>query len=125
MADEREDYQWMGPAFKCVCGCDMFSIITSFDRDTRLPGFYLLDGMCCDCGALVKMPTPMDEAPEGGLMIDQPEPAIPVVIDMTCPQCVSAENTVIIEEHEAPFDPAAKCLNADCQPVLFYCVSEK
>ena len=123
--DKHPDYTWMGPAFKCVCGCDMFSIIASFDRDTRLPGFYLLEGMCAECNGIVKMPTPMDEAPEGGLMIDQPEPAIPVVIDMTCPQCVSDENTVIIEDHEAPWEPAAKCLNVDCQPILFHCVSEK
>ena len=123
--DGSPDYRWMGPAFQCVCGCDMFGIAATFDRETRQPGFYLLDGRCMQCGAFVTMPTPIDEAPEGGLMIDQPEPAIPVRIDMTCPQCMSDENTVIIEEHDAPWEPAAKCLNAQCQPVLFHAVSEK
>ncbi len=119
------DYRWMGPTFTCACGCDMFIIVTVFDRGTRLPGMYMTDGRCVQCNAFVKVPTEIDESPEGGLMIDQPEPAIPVKIDMTCPQCVSDENTVIIEEHEAPWEPAAKCLNAQCQPVLFHAVSEK
>ena len=119
------DYRWMGPTFTCACGCDMFIIVTVFDRGTRLPGMYMTDGRCVQCNAFVKVPTEIDESPEGGLMIDQPEPAIPVKIDMTCPQCVSDENTVIIEEHEAPWEPAAKCLNAQCQPVLFHAASEK
>ena len=43
----------------------MFTIAAKFDPDTRLPGFYLVDGMCVACGSLATMPTPIDEGSEG------------------------------------------------------------
>lgn len=48
------------PTFMCACGCEWFIMCTIFDADTRLPGFYLLDGLCAACGALVTLPTPAD-----------------------------------------------------------------
>jgi hypothetical protein len=38
----------------------MFLIAAVFDGDTQEPGMYLLDGVCCHCGALVTVPCPAD-----------------------------------------------------------------
>ena len=118
MDDNHPDYRWMGPAFKCLCGCNMFAIAATFDKETREPGFYLLDGRCVSCHALVLMPTPIDTAPEGGLMIDQPEPAIPVTVDLTCPQCESDENTIVVD------DEIGRCMGMGCTDDEFRITSE-
>lgn len=59
-AEPTGDYRGM-PTYTCACGSDMFLIAAVFDDDTRLPGFYLLDGKCAACGALATMPCPIDE----------------------------------------------------------------
>lgn len=41
--------------------CAVFVMITAFDEETRLPGWYALDGWCFECGTLVTLPTPIDE----------------------------------------------------------------
>ncbi len=55
-AEERADYRGM-PTYVCPCGYDMFLIATRFD-ETQLPAWYLLDGVCVSCGALVTVPCP-------------------------------------------------------------------
>lgn len=57
-ADERADYRGM-PTYVCPCGHDMFLIAAKFD-ETQLPAWYLLDGVCAYCGALVTVPCPAD-----------------------------------------------------------------
>lgn len=53
---------WRGtPTMVCPCGNDMLAIVARFDRYTRLPAFYLLDGACACCGALLTLPTPIDD----------------------------------------------------------------
>jgi hypothetical protein len=56
------DYRGI-PTSRCPCGYNMFIVCTTFDEDTRLPGFYLLDGRCACCGAWVTLPTEIDEVP--------------------------------------------------------------
>lgn len=56
--DDRADYRGM-PTYVCPCGYDMFLIATRFD-ETQLPAWYLLDGICVACGALVTVPCPHD-----------------------------------------------------------------
>lgn len=52
------DYRGM-PTYVCPCGHDLFLMAARFD-ETQLPAFYLLDGMCAHCGALVTLPCPAD-----------------------------------------------------------------
>jgi hypothetical protein len=54
------DYRGI-PTLQCPCGFNMFIMCAVFDEDTRLPGFYLLDGRCASCGAWVTLPTEIDE----------------------------------------------------------------
>lgn len=56
--EERADYRGV-PTFVCPCGCNMFLILARFD-ETQLPAWYLLDGLCSFCGALVSVPCPAD-----------------------------------------------------------------
>ena len=60
MDSDTSDYRGF-PTFQCPCGCDLFSIIARFDTETRLPGYYLTDGACVKCGAMVTVPCPVDE----------------------------------------------------------------
>lgn len=53
-----EDFRGV-PTCECVCGSRMFLAWCMFDEDTRLPGFYLTDGLC-EKGHLVTLPTPID-----------------------------------------------------------------
>lgn len=48
------------PTFCCPCGCNQFLIVTVFDEETRLPGFFLRDAMCVTCSALLSVPFPSD-----------------------------------------------------------------
>lgn len=52
------DYRGV-PTYVCPCGYDLFVIAAKFD-ETQLPAFYLLDGVCASCGALVTVPCPVD-----------------------------------------------------------------
>jgi hypothetical protein len=56
--EDRADYRGT-PTYVCPCGSDMFLIAARFD-DTQLPAWYLLDGVCAHCGALVSVPCPAD-----------------------------------------------------------------
>ena len=116
------DHRWAGPTLECMCGCTMFMMLAVFDEDTRLPGFFLTDGMCVSCNALVRLPTPIDEAPDGGLIADLPPVTMPVempepmaiTLDLTCPQCGSDEDTVVMGEDEAGV--WARCGRSTCWP---------
>jgi hypothetical protein len=44
----------------CPCGCEFLVMCFSYDPVERLPGFYLLDGMCAACGALLTLATPLE-----------------------------------------------------------------
>jgi len=55
------DWRAAGPLAGCPCGCDLLLIACSFDYETRLPGMYLTTGTCTSCGALLTVPTPVDE----------------------------------------------------------------
>jgi hypothetical protein len=46
------------PTHSCVCGCDLFLMIASFENCEL--SFYFTDAQCLDCGALVTLPTPVD-----------------------------------------------------------------
>lgn len=105
------DYRWAGPTSQCVCGSTLFYMLASFDPETRLPGFYVLDGMCVACEVLVHLPTPIDEVP--------PVPA-PLHLfeithegaDLRCPACGSDENVVLTDVPEAGV--WAQCQTFDC-----------
>jgi hypothetical protein len=53
------DYRGI-PTYVCPCGYDLFLICTKFDPDTRMPGMWLMDGMCSACGALLTVSCPAD-----------------------------------------------------------------
>lgn len=48
------------PMRECVCGCNVFLALISFDDDNDI-AFYFLDGECVNCGSLVTLPTPLDK----------------------------------------------------------------
>jgi hypothetical protein len=54
------DYRDLGPTGECVCGSDGFYILAMFDLDRTIGG-YFTDGLCAECGALVKVPTEADD----------------------------------------------------------------
>ena len=41
----------------CVCGCEVFIALISFDEYNEI-AFYFLDGECADCGSMVTLPYP-------------------------------------------------------------------
>lgn len=53
-----EDYRFAGPVQECLCGGDMFHVLASFDEAGEV-AYYLLDGVCWSCGAVVTLPTPI------------------------------------------------------------------
>lgn len=58
--DEYPSADYRGvPTYVCPCGSDLFLMAAKFD-ETQLPGWYLLDGVCAHCGALVTLPCPAD-----------------------------------------------------------------
>ena len=57
----NEDHTSLGPLLECLCGSEMFMVAAWFDPDTREIGGYILDGKCLQCGAVVQLPTPMDQ----------------------------------------------------------------
>lgn len=55
-------YDYRGiPTLACPCGCEWLLACVMYDPETREPGMYILDGLCASCGALVTLPTPIDE----------------------------------------------------------------
>ena len=56
--EDRADYRGV-PTYVCPCGSDLFLIAARFD-ETQLPAWYLLDGVCTYCGAIVSVPCPAD-----------------------------------------------------------------
>ena len=56
--DDCADYRGV-PTYVCPCGRDTFLIVARFD-ETQLPAWYLLDGVCASCGAIVTVPCPSD-----------------------------------------------------------------
>lgn len=46
------------PTHRCICGCELFVMIASFE-DCEV-SLYFTDAQCLDCGALVTLPTPVD-----------------------------------------------------------------
>lgn len=49
------DYRFAGPTRACLCGNELFHAVVSFDEDKTI-GYYLLDGVCHDCGASLQLP---------------------------------------------------------------------
>ena len=54
----KEDYRFAGPVQQCLCGGDMFHALVGFD-DSGDVAYYVVDGMCWQCGAVVTLPTPL------------------------------------------------------------------
>lgn len=57
------DYTWIGPAHECLCGCNLFHALVSFD-DSEIT-YYVLEGICYSCGGKVTLPCPLDITREG------------------------------------------------------------
>jgi hypothetical protein len=52
------DRQWKDTVVKmCLCGCDQFWMLTRFEDDGNIGG-YFLDMFCAQCGAWYKAPIP-------------------------------------------------------------------
>ena len=105
------DYRWAGPSGECLCGNTMFAMVAVFDPNTRLPGYYLTDGMCVSCNALVRLPTPIDTWADGRPMLALGDMAVPVTVDLRCPVCGSDDNTLVI-------DDSAGVVMAVCQSLM-------
>lgn len=43
----------------CICGNSTFYVVASFTEDGEMGG-YFTEGMCFDCNAWVRLPTPID-----------------------------------------------------------------
>jgi hypothetical protein len=56
----KADYRG-NPTLECPCGSNLLISCAVWDPETRLPGLIMLDGMCANCGALLTLPTPIDE----------------------------------------------------------------
>jgi hypothetical protein len=52
------DLRDLGPVHVCICGSQVFNVMASFDDYDLV--WYFLDGTCVSCGALVKVPCPVD-----------------------------------------------------------------
>lgn len=51
---EGPDHRWAGPVQQCLCGCDLFHALISFDESKQVSA-YILDGICHNCGASVSL----------------------------------------------------------------------
>lgn len=56
----KADYRGI-PTHECPCGSNWILVCTVFDPETKLPGLYMLDGMCASCGALLTIDIPPTE----------------------------------------------------------------
>jgi hypothetical protein len=54
-----DDLRWAGPTEVCLCGNDLFAVACVFE-DKQI-GMYFLDGKCMGCGAVVRLPTEIDD----------------------------------------------------------------
>lgn len=52
------DYLFMGPMHSCVCGCNVFHILASFDEGQVAS--YFTEAKCASCGSFVRVPTEID-----------------------------------------------------------------
>ena len=52
------DYLFMGPMHTCVCGCNVFHILVSFQEGQVAS--YFTEGKCASCGSFVRVPTEID-----------------------------------------------------------------
>ena len=95
MPEVGEDYRWAGPTATCLCGSNLFYVLTMFDPHERLPGAYVLDSQCAECGALVTAPTPIDGLPPVACEGDLIEPGLNAVLDLRCPTCGLDDHVVI------------------------------
>jgi hypothetical protein len=56
--DSKVDLRSLGPVHVCMCGSQVFKVGVMFeDKDISL---WFTDAECFACGALVKVPTPVD-----------------------------------------------------------------
>ncbi len=53
------DYLFMGPLSRCICGCNTFHILASFDEAGEIAQ-YFTEAKCASCGSLLRAPTPID-----------------------------------------------------------------
>ena len=121
MPDDIQDYRFAGPTGECLCGSTMFMMIAQFDLEQRLPGWYLTDGMCVKCSAVVTLPTPVDDLPPVPEECDLYEPPFTRVnLNLTCPSCGSSEDTVVDEYETGPWDICYNmaCLGTNWNPVV-------
>lgn len=59
--NQTGDQTWKDTVVKqCICGCDQFWVLTKFDDDGSIGG-YFLDIICAMCGSWYKAPTPEDD----------------------------------------------------------------
>jgi hypothetical protein len=56
---QAADLRAVGPTHVCICGCDVFKSLVSFD-DYELAWWYL-EGECLNCDAKVILPCPVDK----------------------------------------------------------------
>lgn len=56
---EGKDLRWAGPTSACICGCDLIAVACIF-ADKQI-GMYFLDGKCMNCGAILRLPTEIDD----------------------------------------------------------------
>lgn len=59
------DLRQMGPMRVCVCGCDLWRALVSWDEECEI-SFWFLDVVCASCGALATAVTPLDYFTEDG-----------------------------------------------------------
>jgi hypothetical protein len=57
--EQGADLRAMGPMRVCVCGCDLWRALVTWDEDGDVD-FWFLDVVCAGCGALAKAITPLD-----------------------------------------------------------------
>lgn len=59
--DPVVDLRQFGPFIECPrCQCSVMSTEIALDPDTMLPGFWVLDVTCVNCGAVYKSACPAD-----------------------------------------------------------------
>jgi hypothetical protein len=49
------------PTSVCICGCNLFRTVVTFDEETYEIAMYSLDGECLECGTRLTLPTPLDK----------------------------------------------------------------
>lgn len=58
----KPDYRAIGPVSSCpACEANAFQTILSLNQETFTPEAWFLDVECAQCGALLKMASPVDQ----------------------------------------------------------------